>query len=184
MKLKPTSSPLKQGDHSSQPIKQSAGTDKGDEGYEVGYGKPPVEKQFKQGQSGNPKGRAKGSKNGRTIYNNECDIRLEVTENGKKRKVTKRELVYKATVNNAIKGDTRAAAAFYKLEDKHAPLTDGMSGSSNLAPNTTNQQQSEMDRLILQCFNIVPATAPPDPVGSSDDKHKNNIPEPTKRSTS
>ncbi|MEM7222740.1 MAG: DUF5681 domain-containing protein [Pseudomonadota bacterium] len=31
--------------------------------YEVGYGKPPVESRFKPGQSGNPRGRPKGSKN-------------------------------------------------------------------------------------------------------------------------
>jgi hypothetical protein len=31
--------------------------------YEVGYGKPPAAHRFKKGQSGNPKGRTKGSKN-------------------------------------------------------------------------------------------------------------------------
>ncbi|WP_432201132.1 DUF5681 domain-containing protein [Erythrobacter sp. W53] len=31
--------------------------------YQVGYGKPPAEHRFKKGQSGNPKGRMKGSKN-------------------------------------------------------------------------------------------------------------------------
>lgn len=33
---------------------------------EVGYGKPPSDKQFKKGQSGNPKGRPKGSRNKKT----------------------------------------------------------------------------------------------------------------------
>jgi hypothetical protein len=30
--------------------------------YEVGYGKPPASGKFAKGQSGNPKGRSKGSK--------------------------------------------------------------------------------------------------------------------------
>ena len=34
-------------------------------GYEVGYGKPPMETRFKKGQSGNPRGRPKGAKNKR-----------------------------------------------------------------------------------------------------------------------
>ena len=37
------------------------------ENYIVGYGKPPDHTQFKPGQSGNPHGRRKGSKNYRTI---------------------------------------------------------------------------------------------------------------------
>lgn len=35
----------------------------GKAGYEVGYGKPPATHRFQKGQSGNPKGRRKGSKN-------------------------------------------------------------------------------------------------------------------------
>ena len=31
--------------------------------YEVGYGKPPRDNRFKKGQSGNPKGRKRGTKN-------------------------------------------------------------------------------------------------------------------------
>ena len=39
------------------------GLPKGDRTYEVGYGKPPKATRFKAGQSGNPKGRPKGSRN-------------------------------------------------------------------------------------------------------------------------
>jgi len=37
-----------------------------DHDYEVGYGRPPVHARFRPGQSGNPKGRPKGSRNKRT----------------------------------------------------------------------------------------------------------------------
>ena len=33
------------------------------DGYEVGYAKPPAENRFKPGQSGNPNGRPRGSRN-------------------------------------------------------------------------------------------------------------------------
>jgi len=35
----------------------------------VGYCRPPIAKQFKPGQSGNPRGRKKGVKNVATIFN-------------------------------------------------------------------------------------------------------------------
>ena len=41
------------------------GLPKGGRAHEVGYGKPPKARQFKPGQSGNPKGRPKGSRNTR-----------------------------------------------------------------------------------------------------------------------
>jgi len=36
-------------------------------GYETGYGKPPKAHQWKPGESGNPKGRPKGSRNKRGL---------------------------------------------------------------------------------------------------------------------
>lgn len=39
--------------------------------YDVGYGKPPQHSRFKPGQSGNPRGRPKGSKNKRPALNEE-----------------------------------------------------------------------------------------------------------------
>jgi len=35
--------------------------------YEIGYGKPPKSHQWRRGQSGNPKGRPRGSRNRRTL---------------------------------------------------------------------------------------------------------------------
>jgi hypothetical protein len=39
--------------------------------YEVGYAKPPARTRFKPGQSGNPKGRPRGSKNARPSLSEE-----------------------------------------------------------------------------------------------------------------
>ena len=86
---------------------------KGDE-YEVGYGRPPTHSQFKPGQSGNPKGRPKGSKNTKTILAEELDTKITLTEGSQKITITKREAMVKSSVNKAIKGDHRAFNLLYK----------------------------------------------------------------------
>jgi Family of unknown function (DUF5681) len=82
-----------------------------DEGgsYAVGYAKPPVASRFRAGQSGNPKGRSKGAKNRTTMFNQALNERVVVTENGKRKSITKQEAIFKQLVNKAAAGDHRAA---------------------------------------------------------------------------
>ena len=54
-----------------------------DGNYSVGYGRPPEETRFKPGQSGNPKGRSKGSKNFSTHFEEELSQQVTLVENGK-----------------------------------------------------------------------------------------------------
>src|ERR1019366_2133396 len=72
--------------------------------YEVGYGKPPSATRFQLGQSGNPRGRRKGSKNLAQLIEHELDKRLVVNENGKRKPITKRQAVAKQLVNKAACG--------------------------------------------------------------------------------
>lgn len=88
--------------------------------YEVGYGKPPKATRFKPGQSGNKKGRPKGSKNNATLLNLELDKRITITENGKKQTITKREAMFKQLVNGAIGGNIYKATLVTKLSDQTA----------------------------------------------------------------
>ena len=76
--------------------------------YAVGYGKPPRHPRFQKGRSGNPKGRPKGSKNFATLLTEALDEKVQVTEDGKRRRVTKRELVIKQLVNKSASADLRA----------------------------------------------------------------------------
>ena len=69
---------------------------------------PPVRTRFRKGQSGNPRGRPKGSRNFRTLIDEELEQELEVTENGKALKLTKRRLVARVLVNEAVRGNPRA----------------------------------------------------------------------------
>jgi len=76
--------------------------------YAVGYGKPPRHTGFQKGRSGNPKGRPKGSKNLATLLGEALDEKVMLTEDGRRRRVTKRELVIKQLVNKSASADLRA----------------------------------------------------------------------------
>src|SRR2546429_33335 len=67
--------------------------------YDVGYSKPPKETQFVKGQSGNKKGRPKGSKNLGTILYEAGRQLVDVTEKGRTRKISKLEVIVIKLIN-------------------------------------------------------------------------------------
>lgn len=77
-------------------------------GYEVGYGKPPKETQFKAGRSGNPKGRPKGSRSAITILRKALEEKVVVQENGHRRTRSKAEVMCTQLANKAAGGDLAA----------------------------------------------------------------------------
>ncbi|HWH60451.1 MAG TPA: DUF5681 domain-containing protein [Terriglobales bacterium] len=83
--------------------------------YEVGYKKPPEETQFQKGRSGNPKGRPKGSKSFKTVMNQISNEKVEVTERGRRRKMTSKEAAVRQLRAKALSGDHRARTEFLVL---------------------------------------------------------------------
>ncbi len=76
--------------------------------FEVGFGRPPRSTRFKPGQSGNPNGRPRGAKNFAVAIEQELDSWVTVTENGRRRRISKREVIAKHLVNKAASGDLKA----------------------------------------------------------------------------
>ena len=76
--------------------------------YDVGYRRPPMATRFQKGHSGNPSGRPKGRKNLATVLSQALQVKIPVTEAGRRRLKTKLEVAITQVVNKAASGDLRA----------------------------------------------------------------------------
>lgn len=83
--------------------------------YEVGYRRPPKKNRFKKGQSGNPKGRPKGSSNFLTLLEQELEKSITITEDGKKKKISRKQAMVKRMVAGALQGDQKALYTLVEL---------------------------------------------------------------------
>ena len=84
-------------------------------GYDIGYGKPPLHGQFKDGVSGNPSGRKKGLRSLKTDLEAELLETITVTKNGQLLKLSMQQLMIKALTAKAAKGDTKAIGQLIDL---------------------------------------------------------------------
>ena len=76
--------------------------------YKVGYKKPPLHTRFQKGQSGNPRGRPRGSKNFSTLLTDALNEPVVVTEDGRRRKISKRDLGFKQLANKFAMAEAQA----------------------------------------------------------------------------
>jgi hypothetical protein len=107
--------------------------------YEVGYKKPPKHTQFKKGQSGNPRGRPRGAKNSATLFNEALDEKVTITQNGRLRKIAKREAMFKQLANRAAQGDPKATQTVLR----HLPELERRSQSER-APADNSKPQPQV----------------------------------------
>ena len=83
--------------------------------YEVGYGKPPKDTQFKPGQSGNPNGRPKGARNLKTEIREVMQSTVTVTQDGKRKKISTRKAVVLRLTEKALSGNVQATCVLIDL---------------------------------------------------------------------
>jgi Family of unknown function (DUF5681) len=86
---------------------------------DVGYCKPPRSSRFKLGQSGNPNGRPRGSRNFRTDLKSTLNKPVRVNQNGKPRRISTQEAALLRLRERALGGDPRALDRLLSLAQAH-----------------------------------------------------------------
>lgn len=86
----------------------------------VGYGRPPVNGQFKPGQSGNPNGRPRRQKDRKTMITDILTEKISLRDkNGRIRKLTTDEVMFKVMTNKAIAGNVKAFQIVLEEADRY-----------------------------------------------------------------
>jgi len=106
----------------------------------VGYKRPPKDRQFRCGQSGNLNGRPKGVRNFKTDMREELSESISIREGGRDISISKQRALIKRLVASAIDGDARSIATLMSFCVRAF-------GDDN-----DDQQQAPEDREIVQAF--------------------------------
>jgi hypothetical protein len=104
-----------------------------------GYKNPPVHSRFKPGQSGNPRGRPRGSNNSREFLERALGEYMTMKLNGKTIRVTRSEAIVLGVLSKALRGDLNAI----RWIDEHFP--EWMAQLENPAQSTQAIRQRIMD---------------------------------------
>lgn len=139
------------------------------DGYEVGYRKPPAERRFAKGQSGNPKGRPRGAKNFATVLDGALNEKVTVKEDGRRRRISKREAMVKQLVNKAASGDHRSIQLLVALLQQLEVRRD-----ASTAPGTSLEASDEavLDGILARLHDVKNDS------GGADNDDTNTDPEP------
>ena len=86
--------------------------------YAVGYARPPTSSQYQPGQSGNPKGRPKGTRNVSSMARDALERTITVKVKRTWRTMTVRRAAYLRVAERAAAGDAKALDYLLSLESE------------------------------------------------------------------
>ena len=92
--------------------------------YVVGYGRPPVQHQWKKGESGNSRGRKKKAASVGDTLKAKLRARIVVGESGRRRTMSMQDLILEQLIRDAAKGEPRARVLLFSLIDRYEGTND------------------------------------------------------------
>lgn len=123
-------------------------SDGDDNAFDVGYGKPPRNTRFQKGRSGNPKGRPRGTLNLATVLARTLREPVVITENGRRKTITKMEAAVKQLANRAASGELAAVKQLLALW----VLADQSSQDTKPEPSSLKEADEKVMAQILEQF--------------------------------
>ena len=114
----------------------------------VGYGKPPRATQFKKGQSGNPEGKRRGSKNLMTHLSDTLAEKVSVREGDQVRDLPKGKVVVVKLVNSAMNGEFPAMRKVMEMgpEIEKLKAADSSVPDDDLSPGELDMLEAYLKR--------------------------------------
>jgi len=94
--------------------------------YQVGYAKPPRASQFKPGESGNPKGRPRGTRPLGALLTEILQQKIPVTEHGKTKRLPALLVMLRRLANDGMRGDKRAIQFLLSLVDRYGEASQAL----------------------------------------------------------
>ena len=140
----------------------------------VGYGRPPLHSRFRKGRSGNPSGRPRG-KGLRRLLQEALDETVVLQIGGKRRRVSKAEVVISALVERSAQGDWHSARLLFDLMQKLEPKNRAPDPDPAEAQSARERLIRELDRLAAEAAEqerrdtaLAEPAAAPDPEAGPD----------------
>lgn len=135
----------------------------------VGYKNPPKGHRFKPGQSGNPRGRPKGTRNLKADLLEELAEQMTIREGNRERRLSKQRALVKTLVARALNGNDGAAAKVIDLYLKVAGLElDAADADLPLTQDESAVINSLEERLLRRATLAARKTRDPSPVNDDD----------------
>jgi hypothetical protein len=118
--------------------------------YPIGYAKPPQSSRYKPGQSGNRRGRLKGAGDLGKMLEDELNLAVEVTEGGRRRKLSKAQISVRQVANKSAGGDLKAFLAAVDLLRKTGRLRENSTESAAVFTQEDLQAAAEILRFLTK----------------------------------